>query len=76
MAKKCTICRNEKKQGSFLSRVFSRNGSTQDLHLCREHDIEFFKMGQVRFISKYKLQVKNDDDILEDSKVLQYEDLA
>lgn len=76
MAKLCTICRKEKKQANFLSRIFSSNGSTQDLHLCREHDIEFFKMGQIRFMAKYKIKVKDEDEILDDNNGLQFEDIA
>ncbi len=63
-------------QASFLSRIFSSNGSTKDLHLCRKHDIEFFKIGQFRFLAKYKIKVKEEDNDQDENNGLQFEDIA
>lgn len=64
MARACKICKDDKKKGLYHSQVFTRGGSTMILRLCREHDIEFFKMGQIRFMAKYGLRSPTEDDIL------------
>lgn len=64
MARACKICKDDKKKGLYHSQVFTRSGTTVVLRLCREHDIEFFKMGQIRFMAKYGLRTPSDDDFL------------
>lgn len=56
MSKCCIICRN-KSTGHFAAQVFDKSGSLKELTVCRQHDIELFKMGQIRFMAKYRVNL-------------------
>jgi hypothetical protein len=60
MARCCKICQKQNEKTLYQSHIYSREGKSYELILCREHDIEFFKIGQIRFMAKYCF--KNSDD--------------
>lgn len=49
----CEICRQRVKK-SFKTTIHFTDAVSKDVHLCYAHDLELFKMGQVRFIKKYE----------------------
>lgn len=65
MAKKdgCAICKHMYHQVAdipvFPNQVFLEGGRIQRLYLCFLHDLEYFKIGQYRFIEKYRYLADN-----------------
>lgn len=60
--KLCCIC-SQKKPASHKAHVFTNTGMSINLNLCNEHDIELFKLGQLKFCAKYRVALpKNDVD--------------
>jgi hypothetical protein len=54
--KVCRVCIKNRK-GVHTAEVYDENGSTVVLLLCSDHDIELFKKGQQKFISKYQIDL-------------------
>ena len=62
--KHCCIC-STKKTATHKAHVFTSAGTSVHLNLCQEHDIELFKLGQLKFCAKHRLALPNstvDDD--------------
>lgn len=60
--KTCCIC-TKKKPASHKAHIFSNSGMGIILNLCQEHDIELFKLGQLKFCAKYRVAPgENDGD--------------
>ena len=70
MSKLCLACKE--KPGLFLARVFDQKGSAVDILLCQDHDIELYKVGQLKFVAKYKLKIRESEvaDNTDPDKVL------
>lgn len=72
MSKLCYACRE--KPGAFSAKVYHQNGSGTTILLCKDHDIELYKVGQLKFVQKYDLKVREasengkpeNDDVLGD----------
>lgn len=56
MSKLCYACKN--KPGLILAKVFDLKGSGVDILLCYDHDIELYKLGQLKFTAKYNMKIK------------------
>lgn len=55
MNEKCLICKFHGKSTSSVSlSTIYQTGQNNHIHLCYSHSVEFFKMGQVKFMLKYK----------------------
>ena len=50
---KCIICQANK-QITF-SLIYDSTGGSHKIYLCHLHDIELFRVGQISFLSKYKV---------------------
>jgi hypothetical protein len=59
MSKLCYACKE--KPGLFLAKVFDLKGSGVDILLCRDHDIELYKIGQLKFVAKHNLKIKESE---------------
>lgn len=72
MSKTCQACGI--KPGSFPAKVFDQRGSSVSIPLCRDHDIELYKLGQLKFVLKYQMKIhevdqdtsNSADEVLED----------
>lgn len=55
MNEKCLICKFHGKStlSASLSTIYQA-GQNNHIHLCYSHSVEFFKMGQVKFMLKYR----------------------
>ncbi len=55
MKENCLVCKFHGKNvaSAALSTIY-QSGQNQHIHLCYSHSVEFFKMGQVKFVLKYK----------------------
>ncbi len=55
MSEKCLVCKfhNKSTPSVALSTIYHPN-QNQHIHLCYSHSVEFFKMGQVKFMLKYQ----------------------
>lgn len=60
MNKHCAGC-SEKKTVSYTATIFTSNGTPVTLNLCKAHDLELFKLGQIKFVEKYRIPFKNGD---------------
>lgn len=60
MEKLCVGC-SEKRRAPFKATIFTSNGAPVSLHLCKVHDVELFKIGQLRFVEKYQIPLKSGD---------------
>lgn len=56
--KVCRVC-SKNRMGVHTAEVYDEKGSTVVLQLCHDHDIELFKKGQQKFISKYQIDLPN-----------------
>lgn len=63
MNRNCIAC---KSTASETAKVFNQAGIEVTINLCREHDIELYKAGQIKFMAKYsvKIEKSESDDIL------------
>ncbi len=65
MSKKhdCTICKHlfhlPEDVPVYLNELYYDEGRVQKMHLCYIHDIELFKIGQYRFVDKYRHIAEN-----------------
>jgi hypothetical protein len=55
----CEICKNNAKPPVLQNVIYHPNGKLIPINLCRKHDHELFKMGQLRFLRSYYDQVGN-----------------
>lgn len=55
MSEKCLVCKffGKSTPSASLSTIY-QPGQNQHIHLCYSHSVEFFKMGQVKFMLKYQ----------------------
>ena len=56
MGKKCIGCK-QIIESAFLAKVFNLAGAEVAIGLCREHDIELYKIGQIKFFAKYNVKL-------------------
>lgn len=65
MSNLCPGC-SENKKGHYKATVFDGSGNAVTLQLCKEHDLELFKTGQIRFVEKYRIPLKGNllDDVM------------
>ncbi len=55
MNEKCLVCKfHGKNTPSVAASTIYQARQNQQIHLCYSHSVEFFKMGQVKFVLKYK----------------------
>lgn len=55
MSEKCLVCKFQGKNvASAATSTIYQPGQNQYIHLCYSHSVEFFKMGQVKFMLKYR----------------------
>lgn len=55
MSEKCLVCKFfGKNTASVAVSTIYQSGQNQHIHLCYSHSVEFFKMGQVKFMLKYQ----------------------
>jgi hypothetical protein len=55
MSEKCLICKfHGKNTPSVSTSTIYQASQNQYIHLCYSHSVEFFKMGQVKFVLKYQ----------------------
>ena len=59
MSKLCHACKD--KPGAFTAQVFDQKGSSVNIRLCRDHDIELYKLGQLKFVLKYQIKIQDQD---------------
>lgn len=59
MSKQCHACRD--KPGTFSAKIFDQKGSAVNIYLCRDHDIELYKLGQLKFVLKYQMKIRETD---------------
>ena len=72
MSKLCHAC--GVKPGTFTAKVYDQKGSSVNILLCRDHDIELYKLGQLKFVLKYQMKIHevdadpniSADEVLED----------
>jgi hypothetical protein len=52
---KCLVCKfHGKSSPSVSASTIYQSRQNQRIHLCYSHSVEFFKMGQVKFMLKYQ----------------------
>ena len=56
MRKKCIGCK-QVIESAHLAQVFNQAGTVVTIGLCKEHDIELYKIGQVKFFAKYNVKL-------------------
>lgn len=55
MSEKCLVCKfHGKSNPSVAASTIYQPGQNQYIHLCYSHSVEFFKMGQTKFMLKYQ----------------------
>ena len=55
MNDKCLVCKfHGKHTPSVALSTIYQAGQNQHIHLCYSHSVEFFKIGQVKFMLKYR----------------------
>lgn len=59
MSKHCPACKSTN-PALFKATIFDNNGTARTLHLCESHDLELFKIGQLRFTLKYNISLGTD----------------
>lgn len=72
MSEKCLVCKFQgKNAASAAIGTIYQPGQNQYINLCYGHSVEFFKMGQVKFMLKYRNDFRehgfSDKDSLFDS---------
>lgn len=75
MSEKCLVCKFQGKSNpSVAASTIYQPGQNQHIHLCYSHSVEFFKLGQVKFMLKYQHDFKehgfNDKDFFRPSSSL------
>lgn len=59
MTEKCLICKFHGKSTPSVSlSTIYQAGQNNHINLCYSHSVEFFKMGQVKFMLKYRNDFK------------------
>ncbi len=53
----CEICKKKLKT-YYKGSIFLNETKAQEITLCYHHDIELFKRGQIRFLERYKAELK------------------
>ena len=56
MKKSCAIC-NENSEVPTKAQIYFPNGELQRLTLCANHDLELYRLGQISFFIKHRLQL-------------------
>jgi hypothetical protein len=59
MSKLCHAC--QEKPGTFTAKVYDPKGAAVNTPLCRDHDIELYKLGQFKFVLKYQMKINEAD---------------
>lgn len=77
MSKLCPCCKDDRK-GAIEATIFDGSGNPVALYLCREHDLELFKSGQMRFVQKYQIPLEGNliDDVLNTDPDKVFADIA
>lgn len=61
--KVCTVCKDAGKL-SFAEGdsdlIYQKHGKAQSIRLCYYHSVEFFKIGQLKFVFKYDISILDD----------------
>ena len=72
---RCQVCKyigDNKAEDTFVSQIYRGSEESLKLKLCYLHNWEFFKIGQVKFLHKYRHNFLNHYGTEADSDLLEY----